>query len=187
MKRKVFAAFLMAGALVVAPFGSMLSITSSASGDNTVSNESSSENPDKFIGEVVDMIAAAPANGRVVIERSEGINALANDMMKALLERGDVELVLECSYEGEDYTIVIPAGKAVNNDIPWYGPLYLVSVYGNRIFYNLPEGAGYVVKENDTMSGIAQQNGMTLAELAAMNPQVKDINLIIIGQTIRVR
>lgn len=187
MKRKVFAAFLMAGALVVAPFGSMLSMTSSASSNNTVSNESSSVNPDSFIGEVVDTINATPENGTLVIDRDQGINALSNSMMKALLERGDVRLVLECSHEGNDYTIVIPAGKAVNNDIPWYGPLYLLSVYGNSASYNIADGSGYVVKENDTMSGIAQQYGMTLAQLAAMNPQVTDVNLIRIGQVIKVK
>lgn len=43
----------------------------------------------------------------------------------------------------------------------------------------------YEVKSGDTMSGIAQQHGMSLAELSALNPQVKDINIIYVGEQIR--
>lgn len=42
----------------------------------------------------------------------------------------------------------------------------------------------YTVQKGDTMSGIAQQHGLTLAELAAMNPQVKNLNLIYVGDNI---
>ena len=34
------------------------------------------------------------------------------------------------TFEGKEYTVTIPAGAAENNDIPWYGPLYLQMRYG---------------------------------------------------------
>ena len=97
------------------------------------------EEIDNFIDEIVDTITEAQEGGTIVIEKEQGIHTLSNSMMKALLERGDVSLVLECTYKGVAYKIVIPAGKAVDNDIPWYGPLYLVSVYGNSISSNTVE------------------------------------------------
>lgn len=42
----------------------------------------------------------------------------------------------------------------------------------------------YTVQKGDTMNGIAQQHGLTLAELAAMNPQVKNLDLIYVGDNI---
>nr|WP_309100943.1 cell wall hydrolase [Fredinandcohnia onubensis] len=42
----------------------------------------------------------------------------------------------------------------------------------------------YTVQKGDTMSEIALKHGMTLEELAVMNPQVKDLDLIVVGQHI---
>jgi len=42
----------------------------------------------------------------------------------------------------------------------------------------------YTVKSGDTMTQIAQGHNLTLQELAKMNPQIEDANLIYIGQTI---
>lgn len=43
----------------------------------------------------------------------------------------------------------------------------------------------YEVKPGDTMNKIARTNGLSLAALAALNPQVENLNLIYPGQTIR--
>jgi N-acetylmuramoyl-L-alanine amidase len=40
------------------------------------------------------------------------------------------------------------------------------------------------VKQGDTMNKIAQQNNMSLQELAKLNPSVKDLNRIYVGQNI---
>lgn len=64
------------------------------------------------------------------ITRDKNINALPNDIMKALYMKKTVALKLEYTFEGKDYTVTIPAGKAENNDIQWYGPLYLQMRYG---------------------------------------------------------
>ena len=109
-------------------------------GDNGESSGRSSV----FIDEIIDMITEAEEGGTVVIARKQGIHTLSNSMMKALLERGDVSLVLECTYKNKDYKIVIPAGKAVDNDIPWYGPLYLISVYGNSMSSDIADGPKYM-------------------------------------------
>lgn len=42
----------------------------------------------------------------------------------------------------------------------------------------------YFVKKGDTLSSIAYANGMSLAKLVSLNPQIKDINKINIGQVI---
>jgi N-acetylmuramoyl-L-alanine amidase len=40
------------------------------------------------------------------------------------------------------------------------------------------------VKQGDTMNKIATQNNMSLSELASLNPQVKNLNMIYVGQNI---
>ena len=44
----------------------------------------------------------------------------------------------------------------------------------------------YIVVKGDTFSGIAHRYGITTAELARLNPQVKNINLIYVGQALNV-
>lgn len=46
--------------------------------------------------------------------------------------------------------------------------------------------AVYVVKSGDTMSGIAKAHGMSLTALAALNPQVTDLNEIVVGEEITI-
>lgn len=64
--------------------------------------------------------------------RWKGVTTLSNSMMKALLAKKDVTLVMEYTYKDKDYVITIPAGAAVDDDIPWYGPLYLAGRYGGN-------------------------------------------------------
>lgn len=42
----------------------------------------------------------------------------------------------------------------------------------------------YYVKRGDTLSGIAKANGMSLAKIVSLNPQIKDINKINVGEKI---
>jgi hypothetical protein len=46
--------------------------------------------------------------------------------------------------------------------------------------------ATYVVAPNDTLSGIAQRFGLSLAELLAANPEIADPNLIAVGQQLTI-
>ena len=79
---------------------------------------------------ISESIDKAEAGATIKIEGGDGFHALPNSIMKALYEKGNVSLEFTYDYEGVDYKIVIPAGKAVNNDIPWYGPMYLATYFG---------------------------------------------------------
>jgi GH24 family phage-related lysozyme (muramidase) len=45
----------------------------------------------------------------------------------------------------------------------------------------------YTVKKGDTVSEIAQEKGTTVAKLKSLNPLVKDISLIYVGQKLRIK
>lgn len=63
-----------------------------------------------------------------------------------------------------------------------YGTGALLSVFlPKRV---IAEGGIYTVKSGDTLYKIAQRYGLTLEEITQANPQIEDINLIEIGQTI---
>ncbi len=140
--------------------------------------EESGSGFEAYLGGVVDCILKAADGSNVLIPRDKNINSLPQSVMRALVEKGTVSLTLECSYEGKDYIIVIPAGMAVDNDIPWYGPLYLSGRYGNRS----AAGNCYIVQSGDTLSRIALNLKTTVAELIARNPQITDPNRIYTGQ-----
>ncbi len=184
MRKKVYAALLLTGALVISPIGGSMMDVVSASGNNTVSTGTDTPT---FESVTEERIQSAPAGGTVKIERSDHINALSNSIMQELLRRGDVELIMECTYEGVDYTFRIPAGAAVDSDIPWYGPLWLNAHYGNGASVPVNNGSTYTVQSNDTLSKIADRIGMTLAELTAKNPQIEDVNKIRVGQQINLK
>jgi N-acetylmuramoyl-L-alanine amidase len=43
---------------------------------------------------------------------------------------------------------------------------------------------GYTVKSGDTMSKIARDHGLSLQELATANPQIKNLDYIVVGETV---
>jgi spore coat assembly protein SafA len=45
-------------------------------------------------------------------------------------------------------------------------------------------GGDYTVRSGDTLSGIAQRNGVSFSSLIAANPQISNPNLIYVGQTV---
>ncbi|MCM1326859.1 MAG: LysM peptidoglycan-binding domain-containing protein [Bacteroidales bacterium] len=130
-------------------------------------------------------IAAAKPGEVIQITKEQNITTLSNADMKELLARGDVALEMEYTYEGVDYKIRIPAGAAMDNDIPWYGPLYLAQHYRVGNSYVSASGkAAIIVKAGDTLSKIAKANNMTLNQLKAKNPQITDVDRIMPGQNI---
>ena len=57
---------------------------------------------------------------------------------------------------------------------------------------NVTGGAGYAtnyytIKSGDTLSAIAAKFNTTIANLMALNPHIKNANLIYAGDTIRIR
>lgn len=149
---------------------------------DSVSSGSSESAWTAYEKEVTGQVQTAEAGSTVVMD--EGITTISNSMMKALLEKGDVSLRLEFTYEDKEYVIVIPAGAALDNDIPWYGPLYLAQQFGNRAGTDASGEGNYEVKSGDSLSKIAAAANMTLRELLAKNPQIKDPNKIYAGQKI---
>lgn len=59
-------------------------------------------------------------------------DSLPVDVMKTLKKCNGVTLDFVCTYEDKKYHFVIKGGDAMKLDetIPWYGPLYLASIYG---------------------------------------------------------
>ncbi|MCM1191632.1 MAG: LysM domain-containing protein [Butyrivibrio sp.] len=154
----------------------------SASSANVSSGSSSQSLWTAYEDKVNSQIKTAESGSTIVMD--EGVTTLSNAMMQELLEKGDVSLRLEFTYEGTDYVIIIPAGAALDDDIPWYGPLYLAAHFGNSAEAEAAPQATYVVKSGDTLSKIAAANHMTLKELLTKNPQIKDANKITAGKSI---
>ena len=85
---------------------------------------------ERYRDDLANEIANAKDGATIKITRDKNINALPNDVMKALYKKQTVALELEYTFEGNEYTVTIPAGKAEDNAIEWYGPLYLQMRYG---------------------------------------------------------
>lgn len=85
-------------------------------------------------------IQSAPAGSTVVMDK--GITTLSNATMKELQKKGNVSLKLDFTYLGQRYVITIPAGAALDDDIPWYGPLYLAQQFGNSAAANEVKARG---------------------------------------------
>lgn len=145
-------------------------------------------NESDFVKEWINELVSEVSNAKPgAIVRWKDVTTLPNDVMKALLAKKTVTLVMEYTYEGRNYVITIPAGAAVDNDIPWYGPMYLAARYGNGSVPAAAGGSAYVVKAGDTLSVIAKANNMSLAQLASKNPQIQNIDLILVGQMINLQ
>ena len=59
-----------------------------------------------------------------------------------------------------------------------------IGVAGQVTGWIAPDRRTYTVVRGDTLSGIAAKNGLTLAQVIALNPQIENPNLIYPGQTI---
>lgn len=145
------------------------------------------DNNRETINSQISLIQSAEAGSTVTLEK--GTTTLSNAVMKELLKKGDVSLKMEFTYNEQEYVIVIPAGTALDNDIPWYGPLYLAQQYGNSAGTGAAAAApaataAYEVKSGDRLGKIAAANNMTLKQLLEKNPQIKDANKIRVGQKI---
>ena len=143
MKKGIVMTAAIALAAVAVPFGanglstvavaSENNTVSGATGNNTVSGTTATSGTtvfESYVENVGSEITDAKDGETVKITRDKNINALPNSLMKDLYEKKTVSLELEYTFEGKEYTVTIPAGAAEDNDIPWYGPLYLQMRYG---------------------------------------------------------
>ena len=163
--------------------GSSGNVPSTSVPSTSAPADDDSEEAGSYENTVADQIQTAQPGSTVVMEK--GVTTLSNSTMKELLAKGDVSMKLEFTYMDKEYVIIIPAGAALDNDIPYYGPLYLAQHFGNKAGTNASgTGAAYEVQSGDNLSKIAKKNNMTLKQLLAKNPQIKDPNKIIVGQKI---
>ena len=51
---------------------------------------------------------------------------------------------------------------------------------------NAAAGKTHTVRQGETLWGIAQNYGLELTELIRLNPQIKNPNLIVVGEEVRV-
>lgn len=137
----------------------VLANSSSSSSSNSSSNSSSSARPnsgsssgtttkdpvettveqkiaasiDKDIAKAVAQAASTgQEKGSVKIDGAKlGIHTLSRDTIKQLTN-SKVDAVFSFKYKGYNYVITIPAGATpISDDIPWIGPMYLMSLYGS--------------------------------------------------------
>ena len=184
---------------------------SGSSGDN--SSYAGEVNYDELYGKLSSAISAVNVqkalNGgkagpirQQIVTWDKG-DALPYNAMKTLQDNPDVTLVFKCTYRGITFAFAIP-GSAVraNPLIPWYGPLYLLTYYGQyaMTFSNVPGGLNtavipgsfkipgtngiYVVKRGDTLSGLAKRLNTTVNNLVKRN-NIKNRNLIFPGQVLK--
>lgn len=133
------------------------------------------------------MIGGTPVGGVIQVTKEDGRNSLDLDMVKKVVDR-DLTLVMEYTYGGVDYRIVIPGkAAALDETVPIYGPLYLAAHYSSNAAVDGGSGATYTISKGDTLSKIAAANGTTVAALLSLNPEIKDVNVIYVGQSINVK
>lgn len=151
-----------------------------------VNGSCSSSDGSASLGSLESQIASAAPGTTIKVTRDQNINTLPNSTMQMLVKRGDVTLEMEYTYEEEDYHVIIPAGKAMDNDIPWYGPLYLSAYFSAGDAGAENSVSAYTVQRGDTLGKIASIYHTTVARLAAANPQIRNVNRITPGQIINI-
>ncbi|MCD8130727.1 MAG: hypothetical protein LUE16_05525 [Lachnospiraceae bacterium] len=153
MQKKVLVTLAVAAVLALAPVGVKGVITASASSNDTVTATSNtvvvaSEEVDvveqykEHLRAVEDEIEEAAATATesgtdeaAVVAMYSGYNeyfSLPNSIMQLLVKYDNVDLVMNYTYDEVSYVITIPAGEAIDDDTPWYGPLYLIDHYGTE-------------------------------------------------------
>lgn len=115
------------------------------------------------------------------------VTSLSLSVMKALRSNPNVNLDMTYTYKGIAFHVVIPAGTAVfDENIPWYGPLWLYAKYGQVTLTDVSNNNVnvYLVQSGDTFGKIAARYGLSLEELINKNPQIKNTDRISIGDKI---
>lgn len=79
-------------------------------------------------------------------------------------------------------------GVTVSDLVEWNNIKNPNLIYpGQKIIIKDAPKEYYKVVRGDTLSGIAKRYGLSLPEILALNPDIKNPNLILVGQLIRVR
>ena len=129
---------------------------------------------------------AKAQGGKQTVEWSAG-DSLPYDVMKILEENKDITLVFSYEYGGEEFCVTI-SGENVkaDPDVPWCGPLYLYSIYGDYTLgeNGLQQSGTYIIKYGDTLTSLAAKFNTTIKNLVALN-NIKDPDLIYAGDELK--
>ena len=83
-----------------------------------------------FFSEKVTQDIMNVAQGGTLEIKSEVWHTLTQNVMLALAQRRDINVIITLRYNHEDYQYIIPAGTPIDTAGKYYGPLYLGQLYG---------------------------------------------------------
>ena len=155
-----------------------------------LSSQSPEESHTDYLDELREHLKSSIALGGAQTVTWDQGTALPYDIMKTLEDNPDITLVFSYTYEGRDYKVTIPGGRAkAFIDIPWYGPVYLYVTYGmfdaqSPIAASPTDEHTYTVVPGDTLSGIANRLGTTVNRLVELNG-IQNSDFISVGQVLK--
>ena len=148
------------------------------------SDPSESEEQGYYLDPLEDMLDNAITSGNAETIKWNAGDALPNNIMQKLFNNPSLSLDFKFTYEGVEHEVFIGPGQAVNDNTPWYGPLCLLKLYGEKKDTPVANGE-YTVVSGDTLNDIAKRFGTTVDDLMAKNPDIKDRNMIYPGDVIK--
>lgn len=143
---------------------------------------------DDLIKELNLASADAGKTGTVKTVYLKDVTSLSLSAMKGLKDTSNVILDMTYTYKGVGFHVVIPGGSLIYTDesIPWYGPVWLYTYYGQGALTNASGSTSnvYVVQSGDTLRKIAVKLSLSLDEIIKKNPQIKNVDKISIGDKV---
>lgn len=143
---------------------------------------------DDLIKELNLASADAGKTGTVKTVYLKDVTSLSLSAMKALKDAPNVILDMTYTYKGVGFHVVIPGGSLIYTDesIPWYGPVWLYTYYGQGALTNASGSTSnvYVVQSGDTLRKIAAKLSVSLDYFIKKNPQIKNVDKISIGDKV---
>lgn len=118
---------------------------------------------------LINDINAATPGTTLVIDRRYNRQYLSNAEMRTLLSKQNVTLCMQYNYNGVEYITTIPAGTAIDDAIPYYGPLYLAALYSETCTVIAANG-GVVNTSNAGGFGRELTSSMLISDIEAAIP-----------------